>query len=125
MYMYMHVYMSINVYVYVFVSVYEVLETATCSKQKHCGRLQASNSRYKKIVFTAQHSTAQRMTARRSVIHPSSCPSSVLVTVHQKKKAKINSDRKIILAFSRNSGVFYRIQVVFTELEVEIKNAGL
>ena len=32
------------------------------------------------------HSTAQRMTARRSVIHPSSCPSSVLVTVHQKKK---------------------------------------
>ena len=40
--------------------------------------------------------------------------SSVLVTVHQKKKkAKINSDRKFILAFSRNSGVFYRIPVVF------------
>ena len=58
------------------------------------------------------------MTARRSVIHPSSCPSSVLVTVHQKKKkkAKIYSDRKFILAFSRNSGVFYRIQVVFTEI---------
>ena len=41
--------------------------------------------------------------------------SSVLVTVHQeKKKAKINSDRKIILAFSRNSGVFRSIPVIFT-----------
>ena len=62
--------------------------TATCSKKKHCGRSQASKSR-KKRVFTAQHSTAQRMTARRSVIHPSSCPSSVLVTVHPKKKPKL------------------------------------
>ena len=37
-------------------------------------------------VYRHHASTAQRMTARRSVIHPSSCPSSVLVTVHQKKK---------------------------------------
>ena len=53
---------------------------------------------------TAQHSTAQRMTARRSVIHPSSCPSSVLVTVHQeKKKPKLIQTGK---SFWHHFGIF-------------------
>ena len=44
--------------------------------------------------------------------------SSVLVTVRaSEKKAKINSGREIIVAISRNSGVFCRILVVFTEIE--------
>ena len=125
-YVYVHARVHVNVYVYVFVSVYEVLETATCSKKQHCGRSQASNSRYKQIVFTAQHSTAQRMTARRSVIHPSSCPSSVFVTVHQKKKKpKLINTGKSFWPFSRNSGSLTGSRLFLPELEVEIKNAGL
>ena len=65
-----------------------------------------------------QHSTAQRMTARRSVIHPSFCPSSVLVTVRasKKKKPKLIQTGKSLWPFSRNSGVFCRIPVIFTEI---------
>ena len=83
-----------HTHAHVLVYVNEVLETATCSKKKHCGRSQASNSRYKKRVFTAQHSTAQRITARRSVLLSIRLCLSPCI----KKKAKINSARKIISA---------------------------
>ena len=64
-----------------------------------------------------QHSTAQRMTARRSVIHPSFGPSSALVTVRaSKKKPKLIQTGKSLWPFSRNSGVFCRIPVIFTEI---------
>ena len=45
----------------------------------------------------------------------------VLVTVRATKKAKINSDREIIVAFSRNSGVFCGILNVLPKLKVKIK----
>ena len=55
------------------------------------------------------------MTARRSVIHPSFYPSSVLVTVRASKKKLIQTG-KALWPFSRNSGVFCRTLVIFTEI---------
>ena len=55
--------------------------------------------------------------------------SSVLVTVHQKKKAKINSARKIISAhvwhFPGIRGSFAGCRSFLPEFQVEIKNASL
>ena len=56
------------------------------------------------------------------VLHTSSVL--VIVRASKKIKAKINSDREIIMAFFRNSGVFCRILVVFTEIEGQNKNPG-
>ena len=42
LYVYVHAHVSVSVYAYV----NEVLETTICSKKKHCGRPQHSNSRY-------------------------------------------------------------------------------
>ena len=52
--------------------------------------------------------------------------SSVLVTVRaSKKKAKINSDREIIMAIFRNSGVFREVPVIFgRNWRVEMKNSS-
>ena len=104
-----------HTHAHVFVYVHEVLETATCSKKNIVEGHKLRTADIKKKC--SQHSTAQRMTARRSVIHPSSCPSSVLVTVQKKKKTKLIQPRKHFgscLEFSRNLGVFYRTPVAFT-----------
>ena len=83
MYMYMHVYMSMCMFMYLYLFM-------KCLKQLHAARqniVEGHKLRTADIKKKgSQHSTAQDMTAHRSVIHPSSCPSSVLVTVHQEKK---------------------------------------
>ena len=66
----------------------------TCRRQSYCAKkhetiVQSHSLRTANIyiyIYSSQHRTAQRMTARRSVIHASSYPSSVLVTVRAKNK---------------------------------------
>ena len=103
-----HVHEHVHAHVYV-----QVLETATQSKKKHMKPLW--NVKYK---YYPQHKTAQRMTAHRSVIHPSfslfsllSYPSILCFIAGQ--LPKLLQTRKPLWSFFRNSGVFCKVPVIF------------
>ena len=105
-----------NVYVYFWFMFMKCLKQLHAARKiVECHKLRTADI---KKVFTAQ-----RMTERRSVIHPS-YPSSVLVSVQQ-KITKIISDQKIIMVILLEFGCLLQDRGCFDRnWVVEIKNAG-
>ena len=107
--------------------------TCTCRRHSFCAKKhetivesrKPSNSKFIYIyIYCLQHKTAQRMTARRSVIHPSFYPSSVLVTVRAKKIPKLFQARKSFSSFTLIRSLLQDPGYFWPELWVKIKNSG-
>ena len=79
MFMYLYVYVCVCVCVCVYIYMH-MSASLLCKNMKPLWKVTAFEQQISKT-YCSQHRTAQRMTARRSVIHPSFYPSSVLVTV--------------------------------------------
>ena len=113
--MYMHVYMSMYMFMYLYLFM-------KCLKQLHAARkniveghkLRTADIK-NSVHSTAQHSTAHDSTSQRNP----PLLLSIVCACHRaskKKKPKLIQTGKSLWPFSRNSGVFCRIPVIFTEI---------
>ena len=119
----MFLYMCVCKPMYMFMYMYMFMK---CLKQLHVAKKSRKSQPSQNIYNYPQHKTAQRVTARCSVIQTSfsllssflSSPLSYppILCFTPKKKPKLIQTGKSLWHFPRNSGVFCRILVILSEI---------